>query len=160
MPSPVRRAHSKKRGAAVIDLALSFPLIFLMAIGTADFGRFFFHGMTVVASSNAGAIFGQKSHASIVDSNGMESMATNSATDVDAITATAEMYCDCPDSPASGPFDTANVIDCGLTTCPNGYGIPRVFVRTRVVHNFTTLGPYPGIPETTAISQAGYMRAQ
>jgi Flp pilus assembly protein TadG len=155
-----KRPFGKKRGAALIDLALSLPLIFLMVMGTGDFGRLFYHTMTVVASSNAGAMFGQKDHASIVNASGMETMATNSAADVDAITATSEMYCDCPGSPASGPGDTTNVVDCGATSCPNGYGIPRVFVRTRVVHDFETLGPYPGIPETSSISQAGYMRAQ
>ena len=160
MPSLTERTRRRKRGTATIDLALSFPLIFSLAMGAADFGRLFFHGMTVVASSNAGAIFGQKSHASVVDLSGMENMATNSAADVDVITADAEMYCDCPNSPASGPSDVANVVDCAVTTCASGYGIPRVFVRTRVAHNFKTLGPYPGIPQTTAISQAGYMRAQ
>ena len=162
MIGTIRRVNREARkGSAVVELAVSVPLIALMTFGIVDFGRLFFHGVAVASASAAGAFFGGYNNLTASDSTGIVNMATGSATDLDAAAAEALLYCDCPDDPASGPDDTARVVDCSTGTCPvSGYDMPRVFVRAQVTHTFSTLAPYPGIPNATSMTGNTYLRVQ
>jgi Flp pilus assembly protein TadG len=156
----VRLGWKRRKGTASVELALTLPVLALLTIGTIDFGRLFFHGIAVASASHTGAFYGSQGNREAVDEAGMEAMVTSSAQDLLAVTATAEHYCDCPDAPAAGPDDSANVVACGPTVCANGYGVPRVFVRAKVQHTFQTVAKYPGIPVNPVINHNGYMRVQ
>lgn len=149
-----------RKGTASIELALTLPVLALLTIGTIDFGRLFFHGIAVASASHEGAFYGSQGNREATDNAGMEGMVTSSAQDLLAVTATATHYCDCPDAPADGPDDSANVVACGPTVCAGGYGVPRVFVRAKVQHTFQTVAEYPGIPVNPVINHSGYMRVQ
>ena len=148
------------RGTASIELALTLPLLVLLTIGTIDFGRLFYHGIAVASSAHAGAFYGAQANLYAKDSAGIEAMVSSSAEDLSSIATTAEHYCDCPDSPAAGPDDAANVVACATTVCQNGYDVPRVFVRARVQHTFETVATYPGVPASPVINHSSYMRVQ
>ena len=151
---------AKRRGHAALELALVLPLLPFMAVGTIDLGRIFFNGIAAVNASHAGAFFGSQGNIEAVNTGGINSSADDSASDLDSVTSSSTHYCDCPDSPAAGPGDRSNVVVCAGKSCPNGYGVTRVFVRSRIVHTFNTIAPYPGIPNQPTISQNGFMRMQ
>ncbi len=77
------------------------------------------------------------------------------------LTVIADRYCDCPDNPATGPIDP-NAVNCATGTCAvNGYGAPRVYVRTLVGYNFTPLAKaFPAIPDVVNVNRSAYIRVQ
>jgi len=154
-----KRAHGS-RGAASIEFAVFFPVLALMAVGTVDFGRVFYDAIATANAAHVGAFYGSQGNVQAADSTGMNASATASASDITGVTAEATFYCDCPDSPADGPDDEDNVVTCTGTTCLNGFGMPRVFVRSRVTHTFDTLAPFPGVPDDLTLTQDGFMRVQ
>lgn len=152
--------RSNRRGAAVVEFALCFPFVLLLCLGIGDFGRLFMHAVTVSHASEAGSFFGSLSNINSVRYGDMQTVATNDTDDIEhvnSVSASADSYCDCPDNPATGPSD-ANAVTCN-STCA-GYGLPRVFVRTRVDQTFEPVAPIPGIPGAVPVNHRAYMRVQ
>ena len=157
---PVRRARNEK-GHAVVELAMTIPVLLALCLGAADFGRVFHHAIALTGAADAGAAFGslRTVHSSMFDD--MEETAAETAADVSAtatLTPEAEQYCDCPDAPATGPND-ANCVDCITGSC-GSYGNPRVYVRVRVQEQFSTFAQYPGIDRSLRLSPAVHRRVQ
>lgn len=128
------RSFDRRRGQAMVELALAATLLLIITIGAADFARVFYDAIAVSHAAAAG-----------IQRDG-------------SLTAETDRYCDCPADPATGPSDSA-AVDCIVGTCA-GYGQPRVYVRTRVRQDFRTLGPWPGVPDPVDINQLAYFRAQ
>ncbi len=150
----------RRCGSATVEFALTLPLLVLMCLGTADFGRLFFSGVTIANAAAAGAFFGAQNNIKSGDSAGMQQLAAEDARDLSGVTATASRYCDCPDAPADGPA-SPNAVNCILATCPvDNYGVPRLFVRTRVRQTFQVIAPVPGIPNSTEVGRDAYLRVQ
>ena len=157
-PFPIYRTRC--RGSATIEFALALPLLVLMCLGTADFGRLFFSGVTLANAAAAGAFFGAQSNINSGDSAGMQQLASDDARDLSGVTAVSSRFCDCPDAPADGPA-SPNAVDCIIAACPvDNYGLPRLFVRTRVHQTFRLLAPVPGIPGSTVVGRDAYVRVQ
>jgi Flp pilus assembly protein TadG len=53
-----RRLCYSKRGQAIVETALIFPLLCLLVLGSADLGRVFYYSMEVTNASREGARFG------------------------------------------------------------------------------------------------------
>lgn len=152
-----------ERGAAIVEFAIMFPVLVMMCMGAADFGRLFFHAVTVTQAAGTGVFYGAQGGFTSGRFSQMQQEAEDDADDLDrmgTVSATADRYCDCPDAPATGPADT-NAVDCITGTCTtNGYGPPRVFVRTRVQQTFRTFGRYPGIPYGVDVGERAFLRVQ
>lgn len=151
----------RRRGSMTVEFALTFPLLLLLCLGVGDFGRLFVHGITISHAASAGSLFGSLSNINSGRFTQMQSQATNDTGDIDhvnTVSAVADRYCDCPDNPAAGPSDT-NAVSCTAGSCA-GYGLPRVFVRTRVQQNFEPVAPIPGIPALVDVNRRAYLRVQ
>ena len=140
----------------MIEFALVFPLLLLMCLGATDFGRLFFHAVTVANAASVGAFHGAQSNVASAQYSLMEQRATEDADNISDVTATATRFCECPG-------ETPVAIDCSqatdVTACP-GYGPPRAYVRTDVRQTFETLVNYPGIPSSTSVGRDAFMRVQ
>ena len=147
------RNRESRRGAALVEFAIVVPLIFLLCMAAGDFGRLFFHAVTVANAASTGAVYGARDNIKSGDFAGMEQKATEDAGDLTGVTATGGQFCQCPDGTA---VDCKDIL---VTTCP-GYGQPRGYVRTNVEQTFQVLGPYPGIPRTTLVNRTAIIRAQ
>jgi len=158
-----KNSYKGRRGASAAEFAVTFPLLLLICFGAADFGRLFFHGIAVTHAASAAASLGALSNADSGRFADMKSLAeadTDELSHTSSATAGAERYCDCPNAPASGPGDTENIVSCTTATCPDGYGLPRVYVRARVVQNFAPIVPFPGIPKNVAVNRSAFLRVQ
>ena len=152
--------RASRRGAAAVEFALTFPFLLLLCLGIGDFGRLFVHAVTVSNAAGAASFFGSLSNINSVRHGEMQTLATNDTEDIEhvnTVSAVADSYCDCPGNPATGPSDP-NAVSCN-STCV-GYGLPRVFVRTRVEQSFNSVAPIPGIPGAVPVSSRAYMRVQ
>lgn len=147
----------------MIEFALVFPLLLVLCLAAGDFGRLFFHGVTVVNAASSAVHYGSLNHGFAALSDEMESRARRDAGDLPGVSATATMYCECPPASPSDFTSDATPVSCDLAavagTCSDGaYGLPRVYVRTDVRQTFETVGPYPSIPETTPVNRSAFMR--
>ena len=152
----ILKCAKQDRGGAMVEFALVFPLLLLLCLGATDFGRLFFHAVTVANAASVGAFYGAQSNVASAQFSQMQMRATEDAANLDGVTATATRFCECP-----GAAPTA--VDCSQATnpaaCP-GYGPPRAYVRTDARQTFETLVNYPGIPASTVVGRNAFMRVQ
>ena len=147
------RRRNPQRGAALVEFALVFPVLLLLCMGAADFGRLFFHAVTVVNAAGTAAVFGARDNIDAGNFEGMQQAAVEDAGDIQGVTAEGTQFCACPDGTA---VDCKDIL---IISCP-GYGKPRAYVETDTQQVFEVLGPYPGIPRTTVIGRKVYMRVE
>jgi Flp pilus assembly protein TadG len=158
------RTLSSERGSALVEFALVMPLLFLLCMGATDFGRLFFHAVTVYNAASTGAFYGARTPLLSGQYAVMEQKAQEDAEDIEDIStgvgATAERRCECPGSAVGEP---GTPIDCREAANPNActsYGSPTAYVKVRAQNTFETLGIYPGIPSSTVVAREIWMRVQ
>ena len=152
MRESTRRSRSPRRGGAMVEFALTMPLLLLMAVAAGDFSRVFWESSVMSRASATGAKYGAQDNRTSSDYTAMQRLSNNSASHLESATATADRVCDCPDAPGTW-------VDCLATSCPN-YGQPRAYSRVGVAKTFSTMGYYPGLPQTTSLRLRSYMRVQ
>lgn len=136
-------------GAAAVELAMVLPLLALLAVGVADFGRMYFTSIAVSNATRAGAHYGSQSTTTSGNFAGIEQATRNDAADLGEITVASSRFCRCPDG--SAPACTG--------TCPS-YGAPQVFVHVSASKTYAFLIKYPGLPPTVPITRTATFRAQ
>jgi Flp pilus assembly protein TadG len=141
-----------ERGIAVTEMALLVPLLLLLAIGVAEFGRVFYTAITLSHAARAGVQYGAQNNAKSGDFSGMVKAAQDEAKDLGlgVISASGERFCRCPDG---------TVVNCLTGTCA-GIGAPEIYVRVTTQTTFTTLASYPGVPSSVALTRVAVLRAQ
>ena len=155
------QAIQENRGAALVEFALVLPLLVLLCLAAGDFGRLYFHAVTVVNAASSAVHWGSLDSGFAAQSDVMEDRAIRDAGDLTGVSATASMFCDCPPADPDDFTTDPTPVDCDLAgdeeTCTD-YGLPRVYVRTDVRQTFQTVGPYPGIPSSSELSRSAFMR--
>src|SRR5262245_55842814 len=87
----IRRRFRSDTGGALVELAVSMPLLALILIGTIDFARLFYMAIELTNAARAGAQFGARSIATSGDVAGMEAAAAAASPNIGAFTAVAEV---------------------------------------------------------------------
>lgn len=154
------RARSCRRigadgGAALVELVVALPVLLVVLIGTADFGRVFYLAIELTNAARAGAQYGATNRGTSGDIAGMEAVARGSV-NIAGINATASRLCQCAMADGSFP-DTVLCEADPATACPT----PKFRVITVTVttsKTFNTISPYPGIPNSLNISRMSVMR--
>ena len=136
-------SRNKRSGSVIIEFALLFPVMMLMALGTADFARVFYAGIAVASAARAGVQFGALDPGNAGNLTGMRDAALNDAGNqgLTGIAAAASNFCACAGSSSTVACGGATPVTCslgGTTTSPNGY------VRVTVTYTYNTLVNYPG----------------
>lgn len=142
-----RRSES---GVATVEMAVIAPLLLLLFLGVADFGRAFYTAITLSHAARAGAQFGSFSLAKSGNTSGMNQAATQEAQNIGAIGVTSQRFCQCNGGAS---------VNCVTGRC-SAYGPPQVFVRVTATKTFNTAISYPGIPSTMNLSRTAVMRVQ
>src|SRR5258707_15280248 len=87
------------RGSALVEAALLMPVMFLMLVGTMDFGRIFYTAMGVTSAARAGVQFASYTAGNAGNFDGIkqaaQSDAANQGLAAAAITITAKTFCQC-----------------------------------------------------------------
>lgn len=138
------------RGIGTVELALLLPVLLVLAIGVAEFGRVFYTAITLSNAAQAGVQYGAQNNGKTGDFAGMALAARQEATNLGTISATAQRSCRCPD---------ATVVNCITGTC-SGIGAPEIYVQVTTQFTFRTLTSYPGVPNTVPLTRVAVMRAQ
>jgi Flp pilus assembly protein TadG len=144
------RTRRATRGIAIAEAALVSPLLILMLVAVADFGRVFFQTIALTNAARAGAQFGSFSVANSSNTTGIALAAQQEAADIGAITVSSRQLCQCP---------SGTTVSCTTGSC-GAYGLPQVFLEVTVTKTFTTMIDYPGIPHTMHMTRVAKFRAQ
>lgn len=140
----MRNAIKAQSGNTAVELALVLPLLMLILLGTADFGRGFAQWIAIQQAARSGTQYASVDTTHYLDTAGTETAALADIPNIAGATATATSYCTCG---WSGQFDCSVV-------CSS----KRQYMQVVVQANFTTIAPYPGIPATTAVTAKSIMR--
>ncbi len=140
-----------RRGAAIIEFAVTLPAVMLVAFGTADFGRLFLETGVLANASGAGAVYAYRSTKEAANLSGAEAAVLNNVNGLEAVSAEVTKLCDCPATPGAW-------ISCS-SNC-SGYGLPRIYIRSKATKDFGTLARYPGIPDPLGVGISTWLRVQ
>lgn len=135
----------------MLEFAVVLPLLTIMSFGAADFGRLFLETAIVANASGAGAIYAARSTKEAADLSGAEAAVLANVNGLQSVTPDVTKLCDCPAAPGAW-------VSCG-STC-NGYGSPRIYIRSKAAKSFDTIGFYPGIPNQVGIDMSTWLRVQ
>ena len=83
----------RERGSSLIEFGLAFPVLMLILLGTADFGRVFYTYVTLASAAHTGAEYGATSAPKIWDSAGIKQAALNDSQDLSGVTVTSTPSC-------------------------------------------------------------------
>jgi Flp pilus assembly protein TadG len=145
------RAWASDAGSALVELAVTLPLLVLVMVGAVDFARVFYMGMELTNAARAGAQYGAYDPAHSGNIAGMQTAATGSI-NMTGVTATASRTCQC--ATGTGTFSAATC----TTTCPSGQHLV-VTVTVTTSKTFTLLaGSVPGIPHSINLVRAATLR--
>jgi Flp pilus assembly protein TadG len=143
-------------GTSLIEMALLLPILFLLLMGTVDFGRAYYLEIEVSRAANTGALYGSQNP---TDLTGMQSAATLDAADVSGLTSTAAYGYECSDG-------TQRSATCSSSSCtttpvaPTGCGSNAVYyIQVNTSVSYSALFPYPGIPTPIVLRGQATMRA-
>ena len=140
----MRRAQT---GSALVEAALVFPLLLLIAMGTADYARVFYTAIAVANAASAGTRYAVAKNSSS-NLTGMQTAATNDA-NVTGMTATASTFCHCEDG---------TTVTCSGSCGAQGKVLVYVQVSTQAT--FTPLVKHPFIPSSVVVNGKSVMRIQ
>ena len=144
------RLKRSETGSALIEMALTTPLLILLLLGAGDYCRMMYFGITLSHGARAGAQYGAQSLGHTGDVTGIRNAAQAEANEIGTITTTTERICKCLDG---------TVVNCATGTCGT-YGVPQVAVRVTCTKTFTTLVSYPGIPRNTPMTRVAELRVK
>lgn len=153
---PLMRHVKTEAGAALVELAISLPLLAIILVGTIDFGRAFRTAMIVTNAARAGAQWGARTQSSAADLTGMQTKATD-VLGLNGLTAAsppaAARWCECATD--GGTF--SSVLCTSTTTCPSGQHLV-ISVSVTATSTFSMISPFPGLPASVTISRGARMR--
>jgi Flp pilus assembly protein TadG len=153
----------RNRGVAMVELALSLPVLVTVLVGGADFGRAFYTAIQLVAASRAGAAYGAHSAANSSDSSGIRVAAAYAAPNI-SLTANSTDIPDAGQYPVCASDDTgtatftpqASPATCS-SACPGSTDHMLCFVKVTTTKAFTMISSYiPGVPRTIMITRTAY----
>src|SRR3954469_8899862 len=72
----------KERGSAMIELALVAPILTMLVIGVAEFGRFSYMSIEIASAARAGVQYGAQNHITASNTTAMQNAATADAANV------------------------------------------------------------------------------
>jgi Flp pilus assembly protein TadG len=147
-----------EHGAALVELAVSLPVVLLVFVITIDFARVFYLSIALTNAARAGAQYGSSTLARSGDTTGMETTAT-SAVNTTGVSAVASRLCQCASDTGvfSSTSPTAN--DCttpAAVSCAGNHRVITVTVTT--TKTFTTLVNFPGVPSSLSVSRNATLR--
>jgi Flp pilus assembly protein TadG len=148
--SAVSYDHRWRLGQSAVEFALAVPVLALLLVAAADFGRVFFYSIAVNNAARAGAQYGSQSVIAAANPSGMATAAVTDGADIPGIAATASQ-CTC-ESPAG------TVKACAASYC--GANGSATFVEVDTSATFTTLVNYPGLTNSFTLTGKAIMQVQ
>jgi len=145
-----RRGFRAAHGQSYLELAFVLPVLAIVLVVAADFGRLFYTYVGVINAARAGAQYGSNSVTTAADATGMSTAAKQDGVNIANLTVSASQ-CTCETATSSIPA-------CSSNFCANDPQGNYVVVNTQVL--FNTIVEYPGIPSPITLTGQAVMQVQ
>jgi Flp pilus assembly protein TadG len=129
-------------GQSVVELAITLPMILVLALGATDFGRVFYMSVGLHSAARAGAQYGSHSNITAGDLAGMATAAQQDGINIPGMTTTAT-NCTCL-------TPTPTVSACQTSYCTYNPQVSYVIVTTKAT--FNTVVSYLGLPFPSSLN--------
>lgn len=152
-----RTLSRRERGAALVELAISLPVLVLIAVGTTDLARAYRMATVLTSAARAGAQYGSQEAAFAVDTAGMTTAAQTvlSANLSGTTSASASRLCECIS--ASGTISATSPANSCTYACAEFLAI---HVTVTTTGTFNLVSRFPGVPQSMTLTRSVTMRAQ
>lgn len=164
------KLHSNA-GSAIVELALTLPMLTLLVIGAAEIGRMAYAAIEVTEAARAAVAYGSQNSNAAADVTGMTNAANAAAPDVSSLltftNGSPNFACVCDTISSSGAVSTSPSTpgSCGSVTITSCTTISSTEIQKPVsyVQVFTqatvpTMFHYPGIPRSFTLHGWAQMR--
>ena len=141
--------RTSESGVASIEMGFVLPVLLLMFLGAVDFGRVFYHAVTVANAARAGVSYGSLDAARSEDLDMIRQVAEEEAQNISGVSVAVERYCEC---------DDGSSVACD-SECDEDEQ-PRIYVKVNVQKTYKTILDYPGIPHSLDLDHEAIMRAR
>lgn len=118
-------ALESESGQALIEAAISLPLLMVLLIGAAEFARFAYAAIEVANAAKAAVQYGAQNGITAGDTVGIQTAASNEAANLTGVTATSSQSYICSDGSA---YSSA-------TQCPASFVETTLTVNTSATYN-------------------------
>ncbi len=145
----LRETTQGDRGSALVELALLAPILIVLVIGVAEYGRFAYMSIEIANAARAGVQYGAQNHITASDTTGMQNAATTDGADVPGISAVAVHSCKCAD----GTNSTCLATDCSTSQIVE-------FVQVNTTAALSPMFNYPGVSNTLTVKGQAIMRVE
>jgi Flp pilus assembly protein TadG len=148
---------NSEEGNSLVEVALLLPILTMLLVGTVDLGRLAYMSIEVSNAARAGVQYGQQNPTTWADTTGMQTAATNDATDLVGanngnLTAVATYWCQCSDGTTVTPNCSPGTPSCATTHRVN-------YVKVVTTATYKPWFSCPGIPSSTTLTSQAVMRA-
>lgn len=154
MPSPLRNTLLRSEsGSSIIEAAVLTPVLILLLLGAADFGRGYYLAEEIAAAAHSGAEYAIQNPGNLsTNGTAIQTAAKADAPDVSHLTvATPSWGCECSDGSS---------YSASCSTVPSSCTTNWVYkVTVTASTSYAPLFPWPGIPSSIAISSSATMRS-
>jgi Flp pilus assembly protein TadG len=150
-----RRRFWAARGQSYVELAFALPVLAIILVVAADFGRVFYTYIEVINAARAAAQYGSNSVVTAADSTGMIAAAKQDGVNVPNLGVTATQ-CTCGTATASVP--ACSSIPASSNYCNNDPQGNYVVVNAQA--SFATILKYPGVPSSVTLKSQAVMQVQ
>jgi Flp pilus assembly protein TadG len=144
-----KRAQS---GAALVEFALTTPLLMLLLIGIIEIGRFAYFSILVGNAAHAGAFYGSQSLTTAGDTSGMQTAVLNDGQSISGLSASPAptIFFQCWNGTTAQASTTAT---CSQT----GYHAVE-YVQVSATGRFNSMFNWPGLPQQMNLTRTAIMR--
>ena len=136
----MRCRASHTAGQAMVEMALTFPVLVILLVGAAELARVAYSAIEASNAAHAGAQYASQSGYTATDTTGISNAAAADAANLSGLSTTSSITCACSDGTASA---------CLNTDCANSHTEETVTVNTQA-----TINPnfhIPGLPTTYTV---------
>jgi Flp pilus assembly protein TadG len=132
-------------GTALIETALTLPLLLLLLTGSAEFARAGYAAIEVANAANAGVEYGTQSSAHAADTTGIQLAASDDAPDIalGTTSTTSSIACICSDG--TTPSSCAN-------GCSSSSAHLEQILTVQTQETYAPLIHWPGLPTTITLN--------
>jgi Flp pilus assembly protein TadG len=133
----------------MVELAVILPVLVLLAIGVADYGRVYFTSVAVSNAARAGAEYGTAVTGNQTDQTKIQNFAKLDGAEIGSISVSSRTFCEC-----------AGISKDDCSTVCAGNNPPEVFVEVSATKDVALLLRYPGLPASITVSRTATFRLQ
>ncbi|SRR6266568_9160261 len=101
-----RAFHRSETGGALVETALTLPVLVTLLLGSVEFARVAYASIEVANAAKAAVSYGAQTITTEADTTGIQTVAANDASDLTGLTTTASTSFICSDNSASTGLNT------------------------------------------------------